>query len=123
MLTYVFDTNALVYASQLGISITSKRHHISIISELELLSFAQLSLEDEAHLHQVLAQFNIHTITQHVKLDTIKLRKTKNLKLPDSIILATAQVLDCPLITNDKQILKVAGNMAVSFDKVAMDNL
>ncbi len=33
MTAFVFDTNALVYLSKAGISITPKRHHISVISE------------------------------------------------------------------------------------------
>lgn len=123
MTAFVFDTNALVYLSKAGISITPKRHHISIISELELLSYPKLTKEDEAQLNQLLVLFQIHTISQEIKAQTINLRRNKKLKLPDSIIVATAQVLEYRLVTNDKQILNAVPDNAISFDSILSLNL
>ena len=123
MTAFIFDTNALVYLSKAGMSIIPQYHHISIISELELLSYPKLTKEDESQLNHMLGLFQIHTISQEIKAQTIRLRRNKKLKLPDSIIVATAQVLECRLVTNDKQILNVVPDNAISFDSISPINL
>ncbi|WP_019674151.1 type II toxin-antitoxin system VapC family toxin [Psychrobacter lutiphocae] len=123
MVSYIFDTNALIHANQTGVFITPQKHHISVITELELLSYANLSTDDEQHLKQILAQFQTHTITQSIKLQTINIRRLKKLKLPDSIIVATAEVLGCTLVTNDRQILNAMPDNSVAFEDVSLVSL
>ena len=53
----------------------------------------------------------------------VNLRRNKKLKLPDSIVVATAQVLEYRLVTNDKQILNVVPDNAISFDSILSINL
>ena len=53
----------------------------------------------------------------------MNLRRNKKLKLPDSIIVATAQVLEYRLVTNDKQILNAVPDNAISFDSILSINL
>ena len=106
---YLLDTNSVIYALKLGLSITPNFHHISVITELELLSYHRLTVADEVQLRQLLSLFTIDDITPVIKTTTIEIRKEHRLKLPDSIILATAQVAKLPLITADQKLLNVAG--------------
>ncbi|MCI5139766.1 MAG: PIN domain-containing protein [Candidatus Electrothrix sp. AR1] len=51
----------------------------------------------------------IHPLDENVKNETIALKKTRILKPPDAIICATARVNKATLLTNDKQLLHIAG--------------
>lgn len=105
---YLLDTNAVIYL--LGQSknvISDSIFYISFITELELLSYKTLSVEDEFVIKMFLERINIIDIDTMIKNETIKLRKGYRLKLPDSIILATASVYNLEVITNDKELFKV----------------
>ena len=47
------------------------------------------------------------TISEEIKNQTIEIRKNKNLKLPDSIIVASAIVQNAILVTSDKKLLNL----------------
>ncbi|WP_394261988.1 type II toxin-antitoxin system VapC family toxin [Moraxella boevrei] len=107
MTDFVLDTNTLIYALNQGLSLTPNRHHLSVISELELLSYHGLSEIDRMQLKKVLGYFNIYELNSDIKALTIELRSQYRLKLPDSIVVATAVYLNKPLITSDKKLLKI----------------
>ena len=46
-------------------------------------------------------------INQNIKEKTIQIRKRYNLKLPDSLIVATALENNAKLVTSDKQLLNL----------------
>jgi predicted nucleic acid-binding protein len=46
------------------------------------------------------------SINNYIETEAIKIRKTGGLKLPDSIIVATATALNTTLLTNDKTLLQ-----------------
>ena len=117
---YLLDTNSVIYALKLGLSITPNYHHISVITELELLSYHRLSESDEVQLRQLLSLFIIDDITPEIKTTTIQIRREHRLKLPDSIILATAQVAKLPLITADQKLLNVAGKNGVTLEHIIL---
>jgi predicted nucleic acid-binding protein len=48
---------------------------------------------------------------------TIKIRKTYGIKLPDSIICATALVYGTTLISNDKQLSKISDLKILSLEE------
>ena len=76
---------------------------ISIISEIEILGFQQLTASQEQRIRRLLASFRIIGLDETVKEETNRLRKDFRLKLPDCIVAATALSLDLPLLTADKQ--------------------
>ncbi|MDR1627880.1 MAG: type II toxin-antitoxin system VapC family toxin [Oscillospiraceae bacterium] len=99
---------------------------ISIISEIEFYSFPSITPHDEEKIHTIISGFVIYPLDQDVKNATISIRKSSSLKLPDSIIVATAIVHKALLVTNDLKILslKYQGLKIVSpvdFFKIMID--
>lgn len=94
------DTNILLYFLNGDLEvidmISDKDISISFITELELLSFPRLSDKDEKTIKGLLKNFTILDINPEIKRLTIELRKKSNLKLPDSIIAATAYINKLP---------------------------
>ena len=107
MKKYVLDTNSLIYALNGSVQIPSYDYMVSIITEMELLSYSKLSKKDEDVIIEMLSNFQTVTLTNTIKESTIKIRKQYNLKLPDSIIVATAIEKRAILVTSDKQLLKL----------------
>ena len=94
------DTNILLYFLNGDLEvidmISDKDIFISFITELELLSFPRLTDKDEKTIKGLLKNFTILDINPEIKRLTIELRKKSNLKLPDSIIAATAYINKLP---------------------------
>jgi predicted nucleic acid-binding protein len=108
---YVLDTNAILYllGGRLAIPLEPGNYHVSVISEMELLSYPDLTANDENQLRAFLASVMLVELTTEVKSTAIELRRCERLKLPDAIIAASALVLDAELLTNDQQLLRISG--------------
>ncbi|MDK9692941.1 MAG: type II toxin-antitoxin system VapC family toxin [Sulfurimonas sp.] len=102
---YLLDTNTIIYALNQGLKLRDGKYLVSIITEIELLSYAKLTKSDEEILKRLLSQFESIELTKSVKEKTIQIRKESKLKLPDSIIVASALDNDAILVTSDKQLL------------------
>lgn len=87
--------------------LNDKQLYISVITELELLGYKGLTAKEEKVIKAFVSECKTITINNEVKQETIRVRKTYNTKLPDSIIIATALYLDLPLITADVEFKKV----------------
>ena len=87
--------------------IDEKQLYISVITELELLGYQSITVEDQKQIKAFLQECKIINIGSQIKEQTIGLRKKYNLKLPDSIIAATSKHLDIPLITSDQGFNKI----------------
>ena len=100
------DTNILIYLlkgdSTLEAFLQDKHIYISFITEMELLGFANIIPQDEVQIKKLLSQCAIVDMEQGIKEMAIATRKNYRLKLPDSIIVASALFLDIPFITADK---------------------
>ncbi len=107
MQTYLLDTNSLIYALNGGVKIPINDYVVSVITEIELLSYPQLTQEEAESIKKMLSVFCIVPLTETVKERTIWIRKEYKLKLPDSIIVATAIEKRAILVTSDKQLLKL----------------
>ncbi len=108
---YVLDTNAVLYIlagdESLAQLLFGELLFISIISEIELLSYKNIIQSEQHQIQKFLKEFQICGLDKEIKEQSILVRRTYNLKLPDSIIAATAINLDIPLVTSDKQFKKV----------------
>jgi predicted nucleic acid-binding protein len=82
---------------------------ISIITEMELLSYKQITVKEQKAIKQFIKELFIIDINDAIKTKAITLRKTSNIKLPDAIIAASSLWLNIPLVTADKQLSKVKG--------------
>ncbi len=86
-------------------SLPKAEYFVSVITEIELLSYSKLTLQDEQTLKELLSQFTSVDISECIKEKTIKIRKESKIKLQDSIIVASTICNNATLITSDKQLL------------------
>ena len=80
---------------------------ISFITELEVLAYPSISVQEQMLIKDFLALCSIVDMNAKIKRLIIELRKKYRLKLPDAIIAATAIYANLPLVTADKQFGKV----------------
>lgn len=90
-------------------SISLEQCMISRINRIEVLGYTKLSQNDEQGLTQLLANFTCLPICDAVEQETIAIRKQHRIKLPDAIILATANVHHLNLLTLDKRLQNKQG--------------
>ena len=118
---FLLDTNTVLYVlagdETLASFLNGKELYLSIISELELLSYKKITQKEIKAITAFLSEFKIETISDEVKKNTIEIRKSTNLKLPDCIIAATSLTLNIPLISSDKQLSSVPGLDIVLYEK------
>jgi predicted nucleic acid-binding protein len=109
----VVDTNILIYLTSgnpdIAKLVRGKQIAISVITEMEVRSWPALTKADNAILDKMLSQFRIVQLHDDLKNAAIEIRRSTRLKLPDSIIGATAIFLDTPLLTADQAFKKVDG--------------
>jgi len=107
---YLIDTNVAIYYFGLALSkdaekfmdqVLSERYFISVINRIELLGFKQLNGNESDTLYSFVLKSSIFDLEEEIILETIEIRKTYNIKLPDAIIAATCLVNNCSLITNN----------------------
>jgi len=108
-LRYVLDTNMIISLLRFETVpdfFTSTELFVSIISRMELLSKPGITPEDEREIQGFLSNVTVVGIDNTVESKVIAIRRSKKLKLPDSIIAATAIVLKAILLTHDDQLLR-----------------
>ena len=111
-LKYLWDTNAVIYYLQNNFSeeaqelmnniINEYQPAISAITEIELLCWKIASENDIVILKDFVADSVVIELENSIKVKTIEIRKSFNLKLPDAIIAATAIYMNLTLISNDR---------------------
>jgi len=116
------DTNIILYLldgdQTLATLLNGKQLYISVITELELLAYKDITPNEEKVITDFVAQCKTITINNAIKQRTISVRKTYNTKLPDSIIIATAIYLDLPLITSDDAFKRVEELSLIFYEKI-----
>lgn len=115
---YLLDTNIVIYAINHQLNLPSGRYSVSIITEMELLSFPGLGAAESAKLEKLLSNFRVITIDERIKVLTIQLRRNTSLKLPDAIISATASEYGCTLVTNDRRLSGAHREAVFSMDEL-----
>ncbi len=115
-MNYLLDTNAILYflsgrAPELPLN-GNANILISFITKIELLSYP-LSEQEREIIDQLLVNYDIIYIDDDLIDSTIRVRKEHELKLPDSIIAATAIKMQAVLVTSDKTVLKKAPEISI----------
>lgn len=107
---FLLDTNVVLYllGNRLAIPLPLGQFLVSIITEIELLSYPNLGLNEEEQIRNFLAEITVVSIEVVVKEQAIALRKQHRLRLPDAIIVATAIAINATLLTNDTGLLKLS---------------
>lgn len=100
----VFDTNVLIdYLN--GINAARKelaryeRGVISLVSWMEVMAGAQD--DDEPAVRAFLQSFELAPIDMPVAAKAVQIRQSHRMKLPDAIILATAESMNLMLVTRN----------------------
>ena len=114
--SYLLDTNVFINAIERQLCLPAAHYAYSVITELELLAFPGLLPQEEHAIKVILAQLTRVELDHQVKTETIKVRRNTQMKLPDSIISASAFVAASTLVTDDvKLAAKHSGNV-ISLD-------
>lgn len=108
---YLLDTNAIIYLvnGRLAFPLPEGQYSISIITEIELLSFSGLSEPEEQRIRDLLLVLDRVQLSDSVRDQTIQLRRKNRLKLPDAIIAASAMTQQAILLTNDQSFASIDG--------------
>lgn len=112
------DTNILLYYLKGNEDVVEliSDNELNIFTKPEVLSFPNLTADDESQINGLFSNCTIIEPTQDIKDLTIELRKQYKLKLPDAIIAASAQILNLPLITADKDFTKLKGMNIILYE-------
>ena len=105
----VLDTNAVLYflGGRLAQDLPQADFYVSVITEMELLSYPLLKSDEEAEIYSFLSDVSIVILSQEIKQSAIALRRQYRVKLPDAVVAATAQHLKAELFTNDLKMLDI----------------
>jgi len=97
----VLDTNIVLYflGNKLAEPLLAGDYYVSVISEIELLSYASITQAEEKSIQEFLSETHIVGVTESVKNEAVSLRRAFSLKIPDAIVAATAVVLGAELLT------------------------
>jgi predicted nucleic acid-binding protein len=83
--------------------------YISVITEMELYAKRSMTPAEEIITQAFIADsVSVVDINSAIKKQTIALRRSTKIKLPDCIIAATSIVLNAVLLTNDDKLLKLS---------------
>jgi predicted nucleic acid-binding protein len=109
---FVLDTNTVIFllkSETVPETLNDADLFISIISRIELLSKPDITLGDIEEIKEFLIDVTAVDINEAVENETIELRRSTKIKLPDCIIAAISIVLGATLLTNDDQLLHLSG--------------
>lgn len=108
---WLLDTNIVLYhlGGRLAEPIPAGEHAVSVITELELLSWDQLDAASEAAIRAFLDAVERIDLTEVVRATAIQLRRKSGLKLPDAIVAASAIASGATLLSADERLLRTPG--------------
>ena len=115
---YLLDTNAIIYAINRKLTLPVGHYAVSVIAVMELLSWPGLSQEDEQQLRAVIEQLEVVELVKSIQESAIRIRRATSLKLPDSIISATAIHGGYLLITDDQKLADKHVGKAMTLDQL-----
>jgi predicted nucleic acid-binding protein len=105
-LKYLIDSNILIYhlnGEQIATRFIKKHFEdsaISWITYIEVLSF-DLSVDQEQAVIKFLKLFDMLAVDREISHQAVENRKHKKIKIPDNIIVSTAQVHNLILVTRN----------------------
>ncbi len=127
--SYLIDTSAVIKYLNGSLSennldfidrIIEEEVYLSFISEIELQVWNPPNEDDMVVYRDFVANSDILSINSNIISETIKIRKSHLLKLPDAVIAATAVTYNLILIAdNDKDFLKVDALQYINSSKLS----
>ncbi|HEY4323428.1 MAG TPA: PIN domain-containing protein [Mucilaginibacter sp.] len=116
---YVADTNCFIYLldeNPLILPFATDNWSFSYITEIELLSKRGITKSEDALIREMLDSCYKISHSQDLTDLAIKIKRNNNIKLPDAIIAASAQLMQLPLITADKGFANLSGIDCIILD-------
>ncbi len=123
-INYLWDTNTVIYFLQRQFTPTAEKFidnivstnqpAISAITEIELLCWKTAAENDLLILRSFIKDSYVYELNQEIKNQTVEVRKSYSLKLPDAIIAATAIVNELTLITRNAKDFEKIPQLKVS---------
>ena len=74
-------------------------YHLSVINKIELLGYPNLDKNEEEKFNLLINHSILHPIDNKIIEETISIRKSLKIKLPDAIIAATCLVNGLDILT------------------------
>jgi len=109
--SFLVDTNIALYLlagnSTIADIVNGSQLYVSCITQLELLEYKGISSKEQIAVQKFLNDCIIVDLNDEIKRLTISIKQKHSLKLPDSIIAATALYLEIPLLTADNGFKKI----------------
>ena len=111
----VFDTNILIDLFNNRVEAADAIDHAASHRAISLITWMEVMVGARRHGHEaktaaVMGAFEIIDVSRDIAERSVLLREKHGMKLPDAIILATAQSRSCPLISrNTKDFLGITG--------------
>lgn len=93
----LFSKNAMIFVA----NAIDQTPNISVITEIEALSWLSPDKKKEAIVKAFIEDANILPLSPDVVAQCVKIRRSRKIKTPDAIIAATAIVHSLTFITND----------------------
>lgn len=116
--SFLVDTNIALYLLAGDETITTVLNnstvYLSFVTQLELLGYNKFTASELKRVRSFIDDCIVVDINEEIKRNTILIRQLYKVKLPDSIIAATAQFLDIQLLTADSDFKKIE-NLKVVF--------
>lgn len=116
----VLDTNIILYLlagdKTLSSFLQDKEGYVSVITELELIGFPDISVKELKQVKSFLEDCIIIDINEEIKSIYTTLRKQYRLKLGDASAAATAIYLDLPFMSADKSFNKITELQLTSYN-------
>lgn len=105
------DTNIIILTlggnARLAEYVEGRKLFISVIAEIEALSYPGLTSSGKASVEAYVARCTVLGLSQIVRKETINIRSKYKMKVPDAIIAATASAFELTLLTADKGFVKL----------------
>ncbi len=120
--SFLIDTNIALYLlggnKTIAQIVDGSQIFVSFITELELLGYKNINLKEQQSVKRFLNDCIIIELNEEIKKLTIDMRQKYQIKLPDSIIAASAIFADIPLLTADKGFKKITKLNLALFEQI-----
>src|ERR1043166_5810078 len=101
--SFLLDTNIALYIlggnATISEIVDGAQLYVSFITQLELLGYRGITSKEQDRVQRMLDDCIIIDLNEEIRKRTIAIKQNYAIKLPDSIIAATALYLEVPLIT------------------------
>ncbi len=120
-MSMLIDTNIALYLfggdARIAEILDGQVVYVSFITELELLGYPNITADEEKVIMDFLDNCVVMDPNSQIKEASVKFRRRYGLKLPDCIIAATAYYLGIPLISADKDFMRMKEIDFVAYER------